>query len=53
MSLQMESNFGVPKLTAQVADAAFPKGNLYLQLREELGTIYEDSQFVELYARDG
>lgn len=53
MSLQMESNFDVPELTAQVAHAAFPKGNIYLQLREELGTIYEDSLFVELYARDG
>jgi transposase len=43
----------VPELTAEVARAAFPKGNVYLQLRDELGTIYEDQFFVELYAHDG
>lgn len=53
MSLQAEPIFDVPELTAQVAQAAFPKGNIYLQLRKELGTIYEDEQFVELYAHDG
>lgn len=31
MSLQMEANFDIPELTAQVARAAFPKGNIYLQ----------------------
>lgn len=53
MSLQAEPIFDVPELTAQVALAAFPKGNIYLQLRDELGTIYEDKQFAELYAHDG
>lgn len=53
MSLQAEPIFDVPELTAQVALAAFPKGNIYLQLRDELGTIYEDEQFAELYAHDG
>ncbi len=53
MSLQAEPIFDVPELTAQVARAAFPKGNIYLQLRDELGTIYEDKQFAELYAHDG
>ena len=36
-----------------MARAAFPKENIYLQLREELATIYEDNLFVELYTRDG
>ena len=53
MSLQTEPIFDVPEQTAQVAQAAFPKGNIYLQLRDELGTIYEDEQFTELYAHDG
>lgn len=53
MSLQAKSVFDVPELTAQVAQAAFPKGNIYLQLRDELGTLYEDGLFAALYAHDG
>lgn len=53
MSIQAEQIFDVPELTAKVAQAAFPKGNLYLQLRNELGAIYQDEQFAELYAYDG
>ncbi len=53
MSLQPEPLFDVPELTAQVAQAAFPKGNIYLQLRDELGSIYKDELFSELYAHDG
>jgi transposase len=36
-----------------VARAAFPKGNIYLQLRDELGTMYDDSLFTDLYPHDG
>jgi len=32
----------VPGDTAAVARAAFPKGNLYLQIRDTLGSIYQD-----------
>ena len=43
----------VPAQTALVAKAAFPKGNPYLTLRDELGTVFEDSDFEELYASVG
>lgn len=43
----------VPEETARIARAAYPKGNIYLQLRDEFGTIYEDEQFVDLYPRRG
>jgi len=43
----------VPAQTALVAKAAFPKGNPYLTLRDELGTVFEDSDFEELYATVG
>ena len=33
----------VPEETARVARAAFPQGNLYMQRRDELGVIYNDS----------
>lgn len=53
MSLRAERNPTIPELTVQIARAAFPNGNIYLQLRDELGTIYEDEQFAEFYPRDG
>jgi transposase len=53
MSLKPEPLDSVPEETARIAHAAYPKGNIYLQLRDELGTIYEDEQFVDLYPRRG
>ncbi len=43
----------VPEQTALVAKAAFSKGNPYLTLRDELGSIFEDSDFEELFATVG
>lgn len=53
MSLQIEPLQPVPELTESVARAAFPQGNPYLDLRDELGTIYEDTLFTELYSHEG
>ncbi len=43
----------VPAQTVLVAHAAFPKGNLYLSMRDELGTLFEDQDFIELFSRLG
>ena len=43
----------IPGTTVQVAKAAFPKGNVYLKIRDELGTLYSDEDFVDLYAKMG
>ncbi len=43
----------VPPSTAQVAKAAFPKGNIYLRMRDELGTIYDDDPFAALFPSQG
>ena len=40
MSLHPKDFSVVPKQTAQVARAAFSKGNPYMTLRDELGVIY-------------
>jgi len=32
---------------------AFPKGNIYIRMRDELGTFYQDEQFVSLFPRSG
>jgi transposase len=43
----------VPELTARVARAAFPQGNPYLRLRDELGTVFRDDDFADLYPKRG
>ena len=43
----------VPEETARVAQAAFPRGNPYLRLRDELGTIFTDADFADLFPRRG
>lgn len=43
----------VPAETARIAHAAFPKGNIYMKLRERIGTIIHDEDFVALFAKDG
>ena len=53
MSLQPHASGPVPEETARIARAAYPKGNIYLQLRDTLGTIYEDDQFADLFPRRG
>jgi transposase len=41
----------VPEDTARVARAAFPKGNVYIQMRDVLGSIYDDEDFSESSSR--
>ena len=53
MTLQPQPILPVPEHTMAVARAAFPKGNIYLQLRDELGTMYDDALFTDLYPHDG
>jgi transposase len=43
----------IPEETARITRAAYPKGNIYVQLRDAFGTIYQDEQFAELYPRRG
>lgn len=49
MSMHPQRIGAVPEDTARVARAAFPKGNLYMQMRDVLGTIYADEDFSELF----
>ena len=53
MSLNPQPIPPVPKETILVAVAAFPKGNLYLRLRDELGVFYQDCDFENLYSVHG
>ena len=49
MSMHPQPIGPVPQVTARVARAAFPKGNVYMQMREVLGTIFDDEDFSELF----
>jgi len=43
----------VPEGTARVAKAAFRKGNPLLTLRDELGAVFADADFADLFPRLG
>ena len=51
--LQIHEQPGIPPLTVAVAKTAFPNGNLVTALRDELGTVYTDEQFRDLFAERG
>jgi transposase len=53
VSLQPPLAPPVPELTARVARAAFPKGNPYLRLRDEVGPVFCDADFAKLYPKRG
>ena len=53
MSLQRKSLPAIPPETVQVAKAAFPSGSVYMQMRDELGSIYDDELFASVYAQEG
>ena len=54
MSLHPQHPLGpVPKHTARIARAAFPKSNPYLTLRDTLGTVFADRDFADLYPEQG
>ena len=43
----------VPEETARVAHAVFPHGNVFMQVRDALGTIYTDEAFADLFPTHG
>lgn len=43
----------VPEATARAARAAFPKGNRYITLQDELGTVFTDAMFAHLFPKIG
>ena len=53
MALRSQSLPPDPEATAAAMHAAFPKGNLYVELRAEFGTLYHDQLFADLYPPEG
>ncbi|MFJ8543964.1 IS1182 family transposase [Streptomyces sp. NPDC093586] len=53
MSLRPVAPREVPEETARVAKAAFPKGSLAIRVRDELGPLFTDDQFTDLFPSRG
>ena len=51
--LRPEDSMPIPEMTRLVAKAAFPNGSLAMTLRDELGSIFTDHDFAELYSALG
>jgi transposase len=53
MALHPRQADPIPEETARVARAAFPDGNPYMRMRDELDAIYKDEQFIALFPSRG
>jgi transposase len=53
MSLAPKPILTVPEETVRVAHAAFPKGNIYIRIRDRLGVFFVDEQFESLFSERG
>ncbi len=52
MTLHPKSEWEIPQETARIATSAFPKGNVYMKMRDSLGEIYTDKEFETLFRSD-
>lgn len=53
MSMNPQPMGEIPAETARIARAACPKGTLAMRLRDALGEVYQDEQFLDLYPVEG
>jgi transposase len=53
VSLKPQPIGPVPEETVRVAHAAFPKGNAFMQMRDELGVLWKDEDFSEIFPARG
>jgi transposase len=43
----------IPEETVRIARATYPKGTVFMHMRDELGTIYQDTSFAYLFSYTG
>jgi transposase len=51
MSLRSSPDSAIPEDTLRVAHTAFPKGNVFMRMRDAFGPIYRDPQFAWLFCQ--
>jgi len=53
MSLPPETDLTIPQMTQLVAQSSFPKSNVWLKMRDELGTLFTNEQFADMFPPQG
>ena len=53
MSVKPDPIPPIPEETVRIAHAAFPQGNVYMTLRDQMGALYADSDFADLFPTRG
>ncbi|GAC1343300.1 MAG: hypothetical protein NVSMB27_03080 [Ktedonobacteraceae bacterium] len=53
MSIHPQSIPAISEATVRIAQAVLPEGNVFMQMRDELGTLYEDEDFADLFPSRG
>ncbi|MFE3710764.1 transposase, partial [Streptomyces scopuliridis] len=53
MSMQPKGSGEIPAETVRVTRAAFPKGSLAIRVRDELGPLFNDDEFADLFPARG
>ena len=53
MSFHPQPIPAIPEETARVAHTILPQGNVSMQMRDELGTLYRDEDFRDLFPTRG
>jgi len=53
MSLQPQARCCVPEDTDRVARAIFPDGNMMMRMYDELGMLFRDADFADIFAKEG
>jgi transposase len=53
MSLKPEKIGPIPAQTVTVAQAAFPKSTVCMRIRDEIGPLFEDTAFAQLFSKRG
>src|SRR5215467_12105200 len=53
MSLPPAESVTIPEETVRLARRICPKGTLYMQIRDQLGVIYENQLFADLFSTRG
>jgi hypothetical protein len=51
--LNQDQRDGVPEETRRVAMASYPKGNIFMAIHDKLCSLFEDADFMSLYAAEG
>jgi transposase len=49
MTLHPKNQWVIPQQTVQIAYASFPSGNMYMKMYDEIGTLYVDNDFADLF----